>query len=127
MSTRSNQDAVNQINELLDKYGYRAQSVEMHNCLHLKTAVTRVDAKTLLINRRWVDVENFEGFDLIDVDLSEPFAANCLRVNGEIIFPAAFPKTRGRLESKGYTVKTVQVNELAKAVGAVTCCSLIID
>ena len=127
MSTRSNQDAVNQINNLLRKYGYRAQSVEMYDCLHLKTAVTRVDAKTLLINRRWVDVENFEGFDLIDVDLSEPFAANCLRVNGEIIFPAAFPKTRGRLESKGYTVKTVQVNELAKAEGAVTCCSLIID
>jgi dimethylargininase len=127
MSTRSNQEAANQINELVGKYGYRAHSVEMHDCLHLKTAVTRVDAKTLLINRRWVDVEQFEGFDLIDVDSSEPFAANCLPVNGEIIFPTAFPKTRGRLESKGYKVKTVQVDELAKAEGAVSCCSLIID
>jgi len=127
MSTRSNQEAANQIIELVGKYGYRAHGVEMHDCLHLKTAVTRIDAKTLLINRRWVDVEQFEGFDLIDVDSSEPFAANCLPVKGEIIFPTAFPKTRGRLESKGYKVKTVQVDELAKAEGAVSCCSLIID
>jgi dimethylargininase len=127
MSTRSNQEAANQINELVGKYGYRAHSVEMSDCLHLKTAVTRVDAGTLLINRRWVDVEQFEGFDLIDVDSTEPFAANCLPMNGEIIFPTAFPKTRGRLESKGYKVKTVQMDELAKAEGAVSCCSLIID
>src|SRR5262245_23955524 len=68
LSTRSNQEAINQMNQLLGKYGYQTQGVEMHDCLHLKTAVTRVGERTLLINRRWVDVENFEGYDLIDVD-----------------------------------------------------------
>ena len=126
MSTRSNQAAVDQINILVGKFGYRAQGVELHDCLHLKSAVTRVDAKTLLINRNWVDTHHFPGFDLIDVDASEPFAANCLPVNGEIIFPAAFPKTRVKLEARGYKIRTVQVDELAKAEGAVTCCSLII-
>ena len=86
-----------------------------------------MDAKTLLINRNWVDTHHFPRFDLIDVDPSEPFAANCLPVNGEIIFPAAFPKTRAKLEARGYKVRTVQVDELAKAEGAVTCCSLIIQ
>ena len=37
MSTRSNQEAANQIIELVGKYGYRAHGVEMHDCLHLKT------------------------------------------------------------------------------------------
>ena len=127
ISTRSNQAAVEQMNALLGKFGYCAHSVEMHDCLHLKTAVTRVDAKTLLINRNWVDAQRFAGFDLIEVDPSEPLAANCLPVDDVIIFPAAFPKTRAKLEARGYEVRTVQVDELAKAEGAVTCCSLIIQ
>jgi dimethylargininase len=127
LSTRSNIDAIQQMNQLLGKYGYKAQSVEMHDCLHLKSAVTRVDDKTLLINRKWVDVEYFEGFDLIDVDESEPFAANCLPVGDSIVFPVAFPKTTAKLTARGYKLKPVMVDELAKAEGAVTCCSLIVE
>ena len=127
MSTRSNTDAVVQMNQLLGRFGYQVYAVDLHDCLHLKTAVTRVDDKTLLINRNWVDVEHFEGYDLIEVDPFEPFAANCLPVNGSIIYPTSFPKTAGKLEARGYVLKPVVVDELAKAEGAVTCCSLIVD
>jgi dimethylargininase len=115
------------MNQLLGPYGYSVTGVELHDCLHLKSAVTRVDDSTLLINRRWVDLEHFEGFRLIDIDPSEPFAANCLPVNGAIIYPTSFPKTQVKLEEKGYEIKLVQVDELAKAEGAVTCCSLIVE
>ncbi|MDQ3005002.1 MAG: arginine deiminase family protein [Chloroflexota bacterium] len=125
MSTRSNQAAVDQMNHLLGKYGYKVQGVELHDCLHLKTAMTRVDDQTLLINRKWVDVENFEGYRLIDVDESEPFAGNCLPIGDAIIFPVEFPKTGAKLEAHGYKLKTVLADELAKAEGAVTCCSLV--
>ena len=127
LSTRSNIEAVDQLNELLDNYGYTVRGVEMTDCLHLKTAVTRVDDKTLLINKNWVTPSNFSGFNLIDVDASEPFAANCLPVRGTIIYPTTFPKTRERLEEKGYGIVSVDLSELAKAEGAVTCCSLIVD
>jgi dimethylargininase len=127
LSTRSNQAAIDQMNQLLEKFSYHVTAVEMRDCLHLKTAVTRVDDKTLLINRRWVDVENFEGYNLIDIDPSEPFAANCLPVNSAIIYPTAFPKTRRLLEEKGYRLKVIPMDELAKAEGAVTCCSLIVE
>jgi dimethylargininase len=127
LSTRSNQHAVDQMNQRLSRYGYKVHGVSLHDCLHLKTAVTRIDDKTLLINRKWVDVEHFEGFDLIDVDESEPFAANCLPLGEAIIFPVAFPKTRAKLEARGYKIKPVVVDELAKAEGAVTCCSLILE
>ncbi len=127
ISTRSNQASVRQIQELLDKYGYKVTGVEMHDCLHLKTAVTKVDEKTLLINPKWVDTVHFKDFDWIEVDPSEPFAANCLPIGGAIIFPAVFPKTQKRLEQLGFKIVTVDVAELAKAEGAVTCCSLIIS
>lgn len=127
LATRSNQAAIDQLNALLHEYGYSVTGAQTHGCLHLKSAVTRVDEKTLLINRNWVDADHFAGFDLIEVDPSEPFAANCLPIGDAIIFPLAFPKTRVRLEERGYKVITVDVSELAKAEGAVTCCSLIIQ
>ncbi len=127
LSTRSNDIAVRQMRELLSAYGYSVTGIQMHDCLHLKTAVTRVDDKTLLLNPKLVDTHHFESFDLIDVDPSEPFAANCLPIGDFIVFPTSFPRTRAKLEARGCKIKAVQVDELAKAEGAVTCCSLIIN
>jgi N-Dimethylarginine dimethylaminohydrolase len=127
LSSRSNQTAIDQLNELLREYGYTVTGVKMHDCLHLKSAVTRVAEKTLLINKSWVDTHPFENFDWIEVDPVEPFAANCLPIGESIVFPTSFPKTRAKLENKGYKIVTVDVDELAKAEGAVTCCSLIIQ
>jgi dimethylargininase len=126
ISTRSNAMSVYQIQEFLKDYGYTVTAVEMHDCLHLKTALTKVDDGTLLINPKWVDNSHFKDFDWIEADPSEPFAANCLPVGNSIIYPTAFPKTQKRLEQKGYKIISVNVAELAKAEGAVTCCSLII-
>ena len=127
LSTRSNQLAIHQLNEMLSAYGYTVTGVPLHDCLHLKSAVTRVDEKTLLINKNWVDTSYFKNFEQIEVDPSEPFAANCLPIREVIIFPGEFPKTRARLEARGCKVRTVDVSELAKAEGAVTCCSLILE
>ncbi|HQV64574.1 MAG TPA: arginine deiminase family protein, partial [Anaerolineales bacterium] len=127
ISTRSNATAIEQLGELLDVYGYKVTGVMMHDCLHLKTALTKVDDNTVLINPNWVDTSHFKDFDWIEVDPSEPFAANCLPVNGQIIYPTSFPKTRAKLEARGYKIQAVTVDELAKAEGAVTCCSLIIS
>jgi dimethylargininase len=126
LSTRSNQAAIDQLNELLGEHGYSVIGVQMHDCLHLKSAVTRVDDNTLLINPNWVDTLHFKNFNWIEVDPSEPFAANCLPIGDFIIYPTACPKTCAKLEAAGFQLVTVDVSELAKAEGAVTCCSLII-
>jgi dimethylargininase len=125
-STRSNPAAIDQLNGLLQAYGYEVMGVDLQDCLHLKSAVTRLDDQTLLINKNWVDTGHFAEFDLVEVDPIEPSAANCLPIKDAIIFPTAFPKTRARLEERGHKVIVVDVSELAKAEGAVTCCSLII-
>lgn len=127
LSTRSNQEAINQLNELLKDDGYSVTGVQMHDCLHLKSAVTRVDDNTLLINKNWVDAHHFEQYTLIEVHPSEPHAANCLPIGDSIIYPTSFPKTEARLKAGGYQVVNVDVDELAKAEGAVTCCSLILN
>ena len=61
------------------------------------------------------------------IDPEEPYAANALALADVVIYPATFPRTRERLERRGLRVRPVDVDELQKAEGAVTCCSLIFD
>lgn len=124
-SSRSNSAGVEQIRALLAPYGYTVKAVELSRCLHLKSAVTQVGQNTLLMNRKWVDAEAFGDVAIIDIDPSEPLGANALLVGDTVVYPAAHSRTRGRLEDHGIKVKTVDVSELGKAEGGVTCCSLI--
>jgi dimethylargininase len=125
LSGRSNRAGVRQMLELVEPFGYRVQGVPVAGCLHLKSAVTQVADDALLINRGWVDGHIFRELKLVDVDPGELLAANALLVGGTVVYPAAYPRTRRRLEEAGIPVQTVDVSELAKAEGGVTCCSLI--
>ena len=127
VSGRSNQAGIEQVRRLVEPFGYRVEGVPVAGCLHLKSAVTQVAEDALLINREWVDGRIFQALRLIDVDPEEPMAANALLVGGTVIYPAAYPRTRRRLEEAGIAVQTVDVSELAKAEGGVTCCSLILQ
>lgn len=126
LSQRTNAAAAEQMRALLPVYGYSVQAVPVEGCLHLKSAVTQVGERRLLINPAWVDPAAFAGFELIEVDPAEPFAANALLLKGLVVYPAAYPKTRQRLAERGIGVVAVEVSELAKAEGGVTCCSLIL-
>jgi dimethylargininase len=127
LSSRSNQAAVEQLRALVGPFGYAVAGVPLRDGLHLKTGVSRVAESTLLINPAMVSREHFPGFDFVEVDPSEPNSANALLVGDTIIFPAAHPRTRERLERFGWPIVTVAADELAKAEGGVTCCSLIVN
>jgi dimethylargininase len=126
-SSRTNAAGINQLRHIVTRLGYRVHAVPVQDCLHLKSAVTPVAPKTLLVNRNWVSADAFGDLRLIDVDADEPRAANALLLGDVVICSAAFPKTRARLERHGLRVKTVDVDELAKAEGGVTCCSLVFE
>lgn len=125
LSTRSDTNAIEQMQDFLEPYGYEIQPVVVTECLHLKSAVTQVAEDILLINPAWAGKENFTGVKFIEIDPSEPYAANAVLINETIIYPTAFPKTQERLKAAGLPMITVDMDELAKAEGAVTCCSLI--
>jgi dimethylargininase len=127
LSYRSNAAGVEQLGDIVKPYGYRVEGVCVAGCLHLKSAVTQVADDTLLINRKYVDPEQFPKMRLIDVDPSEPHGANALWVRDSIIYPAACCMTTQKLRDAGLKVRSVDVSELAKAEAGVTCCSLVFD
>jgi dimethylargininase len=125
-SSRTNDAAILQLTRLLQPFNYSVTGVTVHGCLHLKSAITALSDTLLLINPEWIDREAFAGFEFVDVD-AESMAANALRLRDRIIFPSAFPRTAERLRQRGLKLQMVDASELAKAEGAVTCCSLIVE
>ncbi|WP_224248214.1 dimethylarginine dimethylaminohydrolase family protein [Hyalangium gracile] len=125
-SARSNAAGIAQLRDRVAEFGYEVHPVPIRGCLHLKSAVTQVAEDTLLVQPAWVDPAAFAGFRRIEVDPGEEHAANALWLGSGVVYPACFPRTQRRLEDAGIAVTSVDVSELQKAEGAVTCCSLVL-
>jgi dimethylargininase len=127
-SSRTNEAGLAALAAVVAPHGLRVAPVAVRGCLHLKSAVTLIAPGLLLIQPAWVDAAVFgHALEVVAVDPDEPFAANALRVGDGVIHAAAFPRTRARLEARGLDVRPGDVSELAKAEGAVTCCSLVFE
>ena len=124
-SARSNAHGIAQLGALLDEFGYTVQGVPTCGCLHLKSAVTALDEHTLLVQKEWVDPAVFADFRRVEIDPDEEHAANVLRIGAAVVMPACFSRTRQRVINAGVDVVAVDMSELQKAEGAVTCCSLV--
>ncbi len=127
LTQRSNAEGIRQLAAILAPHNYEVIAVPVTGCLHLKSAVTLLGRNTLLANRAWFDTTPLAGHEWIDVDPAEPHAANALALAGTIIFPASFPRTRARIEARGFRVSPLDISELQKAESGLTCSSLLFD
>lgn len=126
VSGRTNEHGARQLARMLEPLGLTVTPVAVAGCLHLKSAVTMAGPSTLLLNPAWVDPAPFHGFDLLEIDPGEPFAANVLRVGETVVCAAEHPRTRARLDARGLRTVSVPAGELAKAEGGLTCGCLLL-
>lgn len=125
VSGRTNGAGVGSLRDAVAPFGYRVVPVPVTGCLHLKTAVTAVAPDLLLVNPLWVPTHTF-GLRHIEIAPEEPFAANALLIGERVIHAAEFSATRRRLLGAGIDVLPVDMSELSKAEGGVTCCSIVL-
>jgi dimethylargininase len=126
-SLRTNDEGIGQLRGIAQRFGWSVHAVPLERYLHLKSAVTAVAADTLLVDPRGVSAEVFDGYRVIEVDPRETSAANALLARETVIYPDAFPATAERLRAAGIRLQLLDVSEIAKAEGGVTCCSILID
>lgn len=126
LSTRTNEEGIRQLQSIV-KFGYSVTAVPVTGCLHLKSAVTSLGNNTLLANRNWFDAAKIKGYEWIDVAPEEPHAANALAFGNTVVLPASFPRTRARIEARGFEVVSLDISELQKAESGLTCSSLLFE
>jgi dimethylargininase len=129
LSTRTSQEGIAQLRDAAARDGLTVIAVRVGQCLHLKSAVTTIDhhRPAVLLNPQWIDRRIYDGFEVVEVDPQEAGAANVLLVGDTLLCAVEFPRTRERLEQRGFKAVTVPAGELAKAEGGVTCGSIVFE
>lgn len=124
VSARTNGEGAGQLAAILAKKGYSATRVPLRHVLHLKTGTAYLENNCLLANGEFVNHPQLKQFQIIPVVDEEASAANSIWVNGTVLVPAGFEKTRITIEKLGYQVLAVDVSEFRKLDGGLSCLSL---
>jgi len=126
-SARTNAEGIAQLRAAVASRGLEVVEVDLKDALHLKTAVTAIAADTVLLQPRWVDPGVFSGYRALEVHPDEPFAANTVLVDRDLIMAAAHPRTAEICASFVDRIHPVPADELARAEGGVSCCSILLE
>jgi dimethylargininase len=124
VSERTNETGARQLGTILERYGCTWTMVPVGAGLHLKSDVNVLGPATLLVTESFANHDAFAKFERIVVDAAEAYAANTLWVNGTLITPRGFPKTRNKLDTLGLDIVDLDVSEMRKMDGGLTCLSL---
>jgi dimethylargininase len=124
ISERTNEEGARQLERALVSYGHTWTPVPVGAGLHLKSGVNCVGENTLLLGEAFARRDEFRVHERIVVDADEAYAANTLWVNGCLIVPRGYPRTREKLGALGLEIVELDVSEMRKMDGGLTCLSL---
>jgi len=127
LSTRTNAEGIEQLSRIASRIGYRTSPVEVHGCLHLKSAASAIGEGKVLLNPELIDASSLGDIDRVLIPGNEAEGANVLLLGNRVICSVAFPATVGLLSDLGLTPIAVDNSEMRKAEAGVTCSSIIID
>lgn len=127
VSRRTNEEGARQLSQFVAQLGYASTLIDIRSSpevLHLKSGLAYLGNKRLAITDELVDHEAFRLYDLIRVDSSEQYAANCLQVNGVVLIAAGHTKLANELSQLGYETLQLEMTEFQKMDGGLSCLSL---
>ena len=123
LSERTNLAGAEQLGAILESIGMSWTPVPVAEGLHFKSSVNEV-GECLLVTSEFAHREELAGYEKIIVPDDEAYAANTLRINDHLIMPAGYPKTRCLLEPLGLPITELDLSEMRKMDGGLTCLSL---
>ncbi len=124
ISGRTNESGAAQLGKIAGELGCTWTPVPVGQGLHLKSGVSLVGEDTLLIAPSLAGRPEFEDYRRLIVPEEEAYATNSLWINGTLLVPAGFPRTRELLETLGSPIRELDVSEIRKMDGGLTCLSL---
>jgi len=124
ISERTNLAGARALGRLLQDHGHTWTPVPVSSGLHLKSSVNYLGQGRLLLTRAMADRVEFADFPKIILDPGEEYAANTLWINGGLLIPKRFPRMRAKLGKLGLPLIALDVSEIRKMDGGLTCLSL---
>ena len=123
-SLRTNREGASQLTQILNKYEHTAEVVSVASGLHLKSSINTLGDNRLLLTADLADYPCFTAYERLVIVPGEEYAANTLRINDTLLTPKGFPQTLEQLCRLGLQVIEMDVSEVRKMDGGLTCMSL---
>lgn len=124
ISERTNAEGAKQLSNILKKYAKTWSMIQVGAGLHFKSSVNYVGKNTLIVTRDFANHDALKGYDKVIVNREEEYAANVLWVNDYLMVPKGFPDTKTKLKALGLEIIELDVSEMQKMDGGLTCLSL---
>ncbi len=124
ISERTNQEGAEQLGRIVEKYGYAFTTVAVGAGLHFKSSVNYLGQNRILVTQDFKNNRALSGCDKIIVNNEEEYAANTLWINDHLLIPRGFSHTREQLRRLGHEIIELDVSEMQKMDGGLTCLSL---
>ncbi|MGD8724041.1 MAG: arginine deiminase family protein [Desulfobacterales bacterium] len=124
ISERTNQEGAEQMGRILDRHGKTNSTIPAGAGLHFKSSVNYAGKNTVIVTPDFAEHEALKAYEKVIVDRSEPYAANTLWINDHLLVPKGFPNTKTKLEALGLPIIELDVSEMRKMDGGLTCLSI---
>ena len=124
ISERTNQAGAEQMEKALAEYEYSCIQILVGAGLHLKSSVNYIGNNTLIVTKEFAMLKEFENFHKIVVEDKESYAANALLINDYLLVPSGFLSTREKVNTLGMKLIELDMSEVRKMDGGLTCMSL---
>ena len=127
LSQRTNEAGARQLAAILADEGYTYVTVDIRGIdglLHLKSGISYLGDGRLVLVDELARHATFRDYEIVRVDRTEGYAANCLRINDQVILAAGFPHFESAVRAFGYPVIALDMSEFRKMDGGLSCLSL---
>lgn len=124
ISERTNSEGAEQLGKILEKYENTWTTLQVGAGLHLKSSVNSAGDNTLLVTEAFAGHKALAEYDKIIVNKAEEYAANVLWINDHLFIPKGFPETKTKLKALGSSIIELDVSEMRKMDGGLTCLSI---
>jgi dimethylargininase len=127
ISERTNAAGATQLAVWLAALGFGSSVIDirgMPGLLHLKTGLSWLGERRLFA---WSGIgghEELQDWEVVEVPKGEEYAANCIRVNDEVLVARGFPRTAALLGGLGHDVADLDMSEYRKMDGGLSCLSV---
>ena len=122
VSRRTNADGVRQMAEWLEVDVDTIADPEM---MHLKSHVTYLGRDTVIMSARFRSHPALDGLKTVIVPEGEKYAADTLTIDDTVLMPSSCPEAHALVRAEGFKVIALDMSEIEKCDGAMTCISIL--
>lgn len=122
VSQRTNPAGISQMSEWL---GVKVDTIRDIGMVHLKSYVTYLGRNTLIASSRFAKHDLFKQFTVIELPDKEAYAADTLAIGDTVLMASGRPDAQKLVKLAGFNVISLDVSEIEKCEGALTCLSIL--